>query len=543
MYGSSKSFINLDLNITAENKAFENRVDFWSNKVPAIINKPSLSSHIIQTKLGLINGSVTTSVKGKVFEFRNIPFAKPPVGNLRFRKSEAYGSWKGVLDATKFGPSCIQNVYFLNEFLTNKEISEDCLQLNIVVPNNISTTSNMSVMFYVYGGGFTSGQAQLYDARNLALRGNVIVVIPNYRLGIFGFLYSGDKSSPGNFGLWDQMLALQWVKDHIASFGGNPDSVTLFGESAGSFSVSLLSLIPRNRGLFHKCISQSGVAAAPGVTVKEPIEKYQQAANLGGCNKSTTNETVECLRQKTASEIFSLQGFGYNFAPAVDGDLIRKHPHEFLFGGPSDELSFFKSIPFIAGNTNREGSLFVDTVLDVLVGRDFNTSLGISTDIMCNKIVPDLAKRTYNTPNVKAAMCEKYSTNSSLADQANKALDLYGDINFIVPSVRQLEIPRTTASYQYLFHRPNPLYRRRKPWFTGAPHTSELNYLFDFQSPKSVKEERLADAMLQYWSNFAKTGLVGVYLFVGGCFLHSLLLMKYTINKFNGRQVIWLILS
>ena len=486
----------------------------------------------VQTKLGSltgtvdeVNGTVNESASGKVYMFLNIPFAKAPVGDLRFRKPEPYGPWTGTLDATKYGPSCIQGAAFTDLFMPNPDKSEDCLQLNIAVPYGVSTTSNKSVMVWVYGGGYYTGMAKFYDARKLALRGDVIVVTINYRLGILGFLNSGDSSSPGNFGLWDQMLALQWVKDNIASFGGNPDSITIFGESAGSFSVSLLSLIPRNKGLFHRRISQSGELYSAASVILNTVEKYKVIANLGNCTKSSSSETIQCLRGISAAEIMSIQEnplrygdfskLDLDMGPVVDGDLFRKHPRELVDDKLSDEFIFFKSIPFITGTTTREGSEFIDGILDILGGVfGYNASIGVPTDITCNNLVPWLATPYFdqNTPNresVFSAICQQYSTNVSEAEQALKVSDLFADLYFVMPAVNVLDIQTEAGmspSYQYLFHRPSFI-PSSKTWFTGSAHAAELAYIFEIQGfTRSSNEDKLSDDMLKYWTNFAKTG-------------------------------------
>ena len=484
----------------------------------------------IQTQLGNLTGLVEELDDNTMNSFLNIPFAKPPIGNLRFRRPEPFGPWSGTLNATVFGPSCIQSDSVLDNLSPNKEKSEDCLQLNIVVPYNLSSTLKRSVMFWVHGGGYMSGQAQLYDARLLALKGNVIVVTTNYRLGILGFLNSGDNASLGNYGLWDQMLALKWVKDNIASFGGDPNSITIFGESAGGWSVSFLSFIPRNRDLFHRRISQSGVASSALAVAKGSVEMYRTISRLGNCNKATGNETVECLRQKTTTEIMAIQEhplryenytfLGIDLGPVVDGDLLRKNPQELLQDPTCEEYQFFMSIPFITGTTNREGSILADGYLDMF-SASFNSSLGVSTDAMCDFLVPFLITAVVdhdenNRHAVQSATCKHYTSNVSIVQQGLKALDLFGDIAFVVPSVDILNIhsaSNMSASYQYLFNRPDIMYPSSKSWFTGSAHAAEIPYLFGLQSAAqfskyqlSQEEINLSGDMMSYWTNFAKTG-------------------------------------
>ncbi|XP_052071092.1 carboxylesterase 1F-like [Mytilus californianus] len=192
-------------------------------------------------------------------EFRNIPFAKPPVGGLRFHQPVPYGSWSDIYDATRFGPSCIQSVNgIVDQYVPNTNTSEDCLVLNIYVPSGFSESNAKSVIIWVHGGGYYLGQGMFYDGSYLSGIGDVIVVTINYRLGVFGFFSTMDDVALGNYGLWDQQMAIKWVHDNIESFGGDPNSVTIAGQSAGAFSVALQALNPANKGLFHRVIAQSG---------------------------------------------------------------------------------------------------------------------------------------------------------------------------------------------------------------------------------------------------------------------------------------------
>jgi carboxylesterase type B len=193
---------------------------------------------VVKTKYGQVKGVTKSLDEGIVHQFRAIPFAQPPVGPLRFRKPKPIdSSWVGKLDATEYGPSCMQPPEFIQVFesldvLPNLDVSEDCLQLNVYAPRDLDSSRSRSVMVWVHGGGYIMGQASFYDISKLALGGDVIVVTINYRLGAIGFLSTGDAAMPGNIGLWDQRLAIQWTKDNIVFFGGNPNSMTIFGESA-----------------------------------------------------------------------------------------------------------------------------------------------------------------------------------------------------------------------------------------------------------------------------------------------------------------------
>ena len=226
----------------------------------------------VSTKYGDIEGvmmasypNVSTSFK-YVSKFLGVPFATPPIGELRLKPPQPLSSWKPTVhQATKHGNICWQDTTFefiFNPYGRNYTISEDCLYLDVYTPN---TSLSLPVMVYIHGGGYGAGAAIGYPSEVLALQGVVVVVI-QYRLGPFGFLTIGDSAAPGNFGMLDQVEALKWVKDNIEYFGGDSSKVTIFGESAGGSSVGLHLLSPLSKGLFHRAIAESGVDVCPWAT-------------------------------------------------------------------------------------------------------------------------------------------------------------------------------------------------------------------------------------------------------------------------------------
>lgn len=209
-------------------------------------------SNIIETKTGKIQGYKEEGLE----IFKGIPFAEPPIGKLRFSPPVKKQSWDGVLKATEYGPCSFQGHSELEQYLGKLEPeSEDCLTLNIWTP--ATDSGKRPVMFWIHGGAFMigGGTDPMYDGSALALRGDIIVVTINYRLGSFGFLYS--KSIPPNLGSQDQLMALKWVHENIMSFGGDPSNITIFGESAGGYSVLTLCTMPKAKDLFHRVIAQS----------------------------------------------------------------------------------------------------------------------------------------------------------------------------------------------------------------------------------------------------------------------------------------------
>ncbi|CAG2167098.1 unnamed protein product [Oppiella nova] len=281
----------------------------------------------VSVEKGVIVGNTRPTVDGKqVNEFLGIPYAKPPKGDLRFRKPVPTDSWSQPLVADKWPNPCHQPP-LLVPFMQNKNLSEDCLYLNIWSPfSKVRSAQLKPVMFYAYGGGLTIGSSSElhYRGEVLATRGDLIVVNFNYRLNGFGFLYTGTDDVPGNMGLWDQALALEWVHKNIKNFGGDPDKITIFGESAGSTTTSALILSPITRNLFKNAIMMSGSADPP----TRPL------SGLG-------------------SGIRQVSYF------VADGAFLPKRPHEMLESG-----DFHKELNLMIGNCEDEGG----SVLQVFAG-------------------------------------------------------------------------------------------------------------------------------------------------------------------------------
>ncbi|XP_033726510.1 cholinesterase-like [Pecten maximus] len=490
---------------------------------------------MINSPSGSVRGIGVHNQGEIVYQYRKIPFAKPPVGNLRLRKPVPFGKWTNVLDGTSFGPSCYQPAEYLSH-LPNMELSEDCLQLNIYTPSSASPNNTKSVMVWIHGGGYVEGHAIAYDGTNLANTGDVVVVTVNYRLGIFGFLSTMDNASRGNYGLWDQRLAMQWVKDNIEAFGGDPNSITIFGESAGAFSVGLHAIIPENRGLFQRVIAESGTGNSPYAINHEPT-KYARGYGvyLKCLNENDvtfdTEMLIQCIRGKNAQEIMQaqinldrLKYVNYIFnepnAPVVDGELIKQNPSSAIANSSSTESSFFRSLDAIIGNTDSEGSLVYDEFMISLQKQySFNYSRSIPTSVLCNSYAPEIAKDFYiSNTEVSAAICKQYSSDIEI-DQSRNIVNMYSDFSMIAPAVKALNchsLPGLTmgrSTYQYIFSREYTFDAFPQPnWFKGAWHGAEVPYLFgptilwSITNLGSRSDSILSEKMIKYWTNFAKNG-------------------------------------
>ncbi|OWF47761.1 carboxylesterase 1D-like [Mizuhopecten yessoensis] len=490
---------------------------------------------IVSTPSGPIKGVIVPTLGQDMVQFRNIPYAKPPVGNLRFEKTVPVEPWADTLDGTFFGPSCIQDTqYWFWEKAENNITTEDCLQLNVHVPGAVSTTEKKPVMFWIHGGSFQIGNSWFLDPSFLVLK-DVIVVTINYRLGVFGFLSTGDSALPGNYGLWDMIEALKWVNKNIASFGGDPESVTIFGESAGGFAVSYLAVIPSNEGLFKRIIPQSGTAIGELWKVRNPFRVAKKVGSHVGCitkNDSIINKDalVACLKEKSSDDLFKAQSdpSTFNFGgisvapvlwPNVDGELLRRNPYESLEDLTSKESIFFRSLDVMTGTTDNEGSVFPYIAMPLQESKNFNLSDGVPTAVLCDDLAPLFARDAFNDETVVPEMLCKGYGEDNMEEQARSASNLYADTAFIAPTVQFLGFhsrgKAISNAYQYLFtkaisfHFLVPSF----PWSRGSAHGVDMLYLFgpgtmnQFDDSLSSPEGReITEILTRYWTNFAKTG-------------------------------------
>lgn len=468
-----------------------------------------------------------------VFVFKRIPYAEPPVGELRFQKPKPVNRWNETLDGTRYGPSCWQLMRKENMFvLPNQNMSEDCLHLNVFIPREISTSRPKAVMIWIHGGSFTIGQGMLYDGKTLTLHGDVIVVTINYRLNVFGFFSLADDVARGNFGILDQREAIIWVKNNIVDYGGDPNRITLFGNSAGGVSVSLHAVIPKNQGLFQRAIQQSGTFLGPKDFKVESVSSSFIISRLLSCPTGVKSVLIKCVRNAKAGDLFKaylafskmVKPFAMRIplGPIPDGDLIPYDIRNLVTDPRSPSVKMFKSLDYMAGNTNGEAGLFLFSLLNFQKTFKFNVFKGIPTRVLCGDIVPAIAKELYqNCTNVLNSICQKYSPaddrNVSLQTQTDFSANFYGDFIKVSPTVRMLNHHSkysNKATYQYMFtYKPNKGAMTPRPtWLKGANHVDEVPFIFGIKpwygSNVTVADEEvdLSSRIMTYWSNFAKYG-------------------------------------
>lgn len=313
----------------------------------------------MNTTSGPVRGeSIVLTTNKILIQYLGIPFAKAK----RFEVPQSPEPWTVPLEATSFGHSCWQKPSVVVK--SNSTMSENCLTINVLIPETRSGL--IPVMVFIYGGGFAFGSSayRVYNGQYLASEGEVVVVTFNYRLGALGFLSTGTNDLPGNYGLLDQVKALQWVQDNIEGFGGDPKQVTIFGQSAGAASIALHMLSPLSYGLYHKVILESGTAASPfaGMYNKTAVEKASAFANLIGCSM---HGLKECLTNKSIADIMKAQNAVIHdvttgFLPVADHHFLQDVPINLFLRGEFNQTG----IPAIIGMTNNGGGFFVIPVED-----------------------------------------------------------------------------------------------------------------------------------------------------------------------------------
>ncbi|XP_038061916.1 acetylcholinesterase-like [Patiria miniata] len=452
--------------------------------------------------------------------YLGIPYAEAPVGPLRFKPPVAK-SWSGELQATKLGNRCPQPIFPLGNFTMTGPFDEDCLCVDVLVPQPLP--SDAAVLVFIHGGGYMIGAGIMLDMYPTAIAavGDVIVVTMNYRLGPFGFLSTSDDVIPGNMGLLDQRLALEWVRDNIKAFGGDPERVAIFGESAGAGSVGLHMVSPGSAGLFRGAILESGDAAAPWSFM--PAKAARRAAfglgKLVGCEQQTSEELLECLQQIEGFDTIVenqheklLQELGGGqwvfFIPVMDGEVIPAEPKDlYEQGAINDAVS-------IVGALADEGMMMLvgmfpnNTDEAPFVDRDtFDATLQVHSGWMLSSsepIVIEAARMMYGN-----ASCYGLPD----CDYLESLSQVLGDVMFVCSGDKTARAFTKGGRqvYRYYMTHVATTTLLGKKW-TKSIHGDDSIFVYGLPLIPSVNwtytedEARMSIQIIKYWANLAKTG-------------------------------------
>ena len=458
---------------------------------------PRTASAQVKTTAGLVEG--VTADEGRIRVFKGLPFAAPPIGALRWKAPTPVAAWTGVRKADSFGAQCMQPAVF-DDIVFDRPASEDCLSLNLWTPAK-DATARLPVMVWIHGGGYQAGASHepRHDGVRLARNGVVLVTI-NYRMGVFGFfahpaLSKDDaRGSSGNYGLQDMVAALQWVRDNIAAFGGDPGNVTIFGESAGSFAVNAMMVVPQARGLFHKVIGESGAHFGPSLAAATREASEANGEKFGAALAATT---AEALRAKPATEVLAAAAKWQPwFSPAIDGVVLTEPV----------------AATFAAGRQAQ---------VPLLAGWNADEARGGVTLAATRPTAASFVEQTRKRFGPAADALLKVYPATSDSEALESAAALAGDLFIGYSTWKWIEAHRATGHapvYRYLFSRTIPVVagqvRNGRPVTAediGARHAGEIEYVFGtLDSVKGVAwtpaDRALSDAIGKYWTNFARTG-------------------------------------
>jgi len=478
----------------------------------------------VQTRSGAIKGKLINGDGFSHYQFLGIPYAKPPVGSLRFRPPVPVRPWTKTLEADKKGPECYQQNDLLPD--ENAAYSEDCLHLNIYTEDMNHTAK--PVMVWIHGGGFILGSGNKYAPLPGLLKEGVIVVTINYRLASLGFLTFGNDVVSGNMGLKDQALAIQWVKQNIRSFGGNPNKITIFGESAGGVSVHAHVLSPWNFGQIQGAIAHSGTMLLynhiKSFGEREEIFAKDAATKLG-CDEDLNQRTLDCMQGMNIEDIMKMlkneitDGFlnnklVYEWRPVIDN--YASNPFLPLDPLEAMQTGVFNQIPFMSGTVKNDGAIILPTF--ALTGK---TTKEVKEN--WGSLGPAMM---YSSPNHKvteedslfANITMKYYNHpqgDSALEQDQPLLDILSDSVFISPDQKTVQMMSKHSQHVFNYY----LTQQTDKSFIGpvlqlgpeySPmHGDDLIFLLENYGQKlkfSEEESALSKLMIKYWTNFAKFG-------------------------------------
>ncbi|XP_078692896.1 uncharacterized protein LOC144922739 [Branchiostoma floridae x Branchiostoma belcheri] len=498
------------------------KVKFWNEVIPDLVAAGTKECPVVSTESGQVRGTVlyATDLPNKpIYTYLAIPYAAPPVGDLRYRPPQPALPWEGVREAVDLGSYCPQNLTFLNSMDlpykvgTNMTMSEDCLTLTVFSPN-VAADAALPVLFWIHGGGLSMGMGSFSGFEAFSAHQHVVVVSINYRLGVLGFLSTGDDSIPGNYGFLDQVRAMEWVKENIRNFGGDPGRVTIAGESAGGVSVSYQLLSPLSNGLFQRAISQSGTCTTMPVN-PQPLQLTKLFAEEAGCETEDTATIAACLKEKTPEELLEkFQDLQMKLGPlyfgaVVDGTFLTSQPMDLMQAGDVNKADY------LLGVSNHE---FGWLMLPFAIQGD--PLAGISQEDFGRLTKTVLSQVYQNNPNIDKmadAVVAMYPAKSDDPMAIEYEFShLYGDFLFLGPAVFAAD-KHADASARVFFYENQyrPSIHTNRPDWVGCDHGDDIFIVYgmpfiddtaSYNITYSKTDEHVSLSMMAYWANFMRTG-------------------------------------
>ncbi|GMR42888.1 hypothetical protein PMAYCL1PPCAC_13083, partial [Pristionchus mayeri] len=468
-------------------------------------------SRIVETEYGKVQGRRLISEGDRqVDAFQGIPFAKAPVGELRFKKPQPPDRWDDIFDARKWGPRAVQKDVFTFGLWKSGPKSEDCLRLNVFTPCWIPPEGGFAVMVFVHGGGFAMGDASVYGDRSicetLCLK-DVVVVTIQYRLGYLGFWTTGDAACPSNLGLWDQTAALQWIQLNIEAFGGNKDNVTVMGQSAGGVSVDLLAISPHSTGLFHKVIPMGGCASAKWAFAPSMKKVCERRAKKVKIQEWSSSENLMEQLRALPSSAFEISMFGADLidgadlecTPVIDGDFLPSSVDELRKSAPAK--------PMMTGVAKLEALMFL-LMVKKTAGKVRKAATKAVPETVPNREeeIENLIREYIDLDTVKGKKAIHRALHEVHSDFATNAatLKMIKDTLAAQPG---------NPVYSYVFSYLNPKSYGPLRWYLSvveATHGMELPYLFGkalmLKFDFNEKDREMCDIFSTAFTNFAKYG-------------------------------------
>ncbi|GIX69746.1 acetylcholinesterase-1 [Caerostris darwini] len=480
----------------------------------------------VMTKSGKIVGKITQFYGVLTRAYLGVPYAKAPVGDLRFKKPQPIEPWSDTLVADTMPPACVQYSKTYVPWYDDDRQSEDCLYMNIWSPRNVYVNRNLSVMLWIHGGEFTVGSNKLpaTNGQGLSLFGASLVVAPNYRLGAMGFLSSGTEDAPGNMGIHDIIMALKWIRENIAAFKGDPDRITIFGQGSGAVTVSMFLMSPLTQGLYQRAILQSGAFFSnkpdPNEYNLDMGQKLAVAVDCASENQTLRDnpkEVVDCLRDVDPTTLaVTLSSFNptvpKSFLPIYGDDFLPKSPAKYLKTGQ------FHDVDIIIGVNKQEGSYLLVTEYPEIFGDSGDAKIAIP-----KSFGQTILRRMFKDLKDPEEIVDQYLGELDEQDTDEVKKQVYtamGDYSVTCPSLYFAEQYNTgNNSVKFYVFDQRPSDTQWAKWM-GTTHYDEVamvfarpidGYDYDSFTTSFTPEMAVSFTVSHMWGKFADLGVTDSY--------------------------------